>query len=299
MQEYNTADLETHKTIAADCNSAPEMLEELSGDENRDIRLLVASNPNTPAEVLFELSEEFPEAVTANPIFDILILENPGSGSIRLCLARSSSTSQETLARLSDTLKFEDERICRAIARNGNTPIHLLEKLASWEPEDEDNGYGDEGWLVHKYVALNPKTPLSLLEKLAKHESYNVRKAVVKNPKLSVSTLEKLAGDEVSYVWKAVAKHPKTPISVLKKLADNIGDELREKMGKYPNSLALILKELTDDDTSKVLQAIIEDSKTPKPALKCLEGKSYKEIRQVTLAALQTIDEMGYDPIPF
>jgi hypothetical protein len=37
----------------------------------------VASNPNTPIEILEWLGEDFPEAVTGNPIFNILLLENP------------------------------------------------------------------------------------------------------------------------------------------------------------------------------------------------------------------------------
>ncbi|NEP45105.1 MAG: hypothetical protein F6K35_40175, partial [Okeania sp. SIO2H7] len=51
-------DLETRKATATDYNSPPEVLEKLSIDSDRDIRLLVASNPNTDAEVLFELSED-------------------------------------------------------------------------------------------------------------------------------------------------------------------------------------------------------------------------------------------------
>ena len=168
MQEYKNMNLETRKAIATDFNSPPGILKELSGDSDRDIRLLVASNPNTSAGVLFKLSEEFPEAITANPIFDILILENPDSYWLRMCLAKSSTTSEETLARLADTTKPEDEDICCAIARNPNTPIPILEKLASWYPISEIDGHDvNKGWRVHQSVALNPNTPLSLLEKLA------------------------------------------------------------------------------------------------------------------------------------
>ena len=189
---YNGADLETRKNLAATIDTPVEVLRQLSEDPEAEVRYLVASNPNTPTEVLQKLGEEFPEAVTANPVFDLLALENPDNKFIKLSLARSSTTSEETLVRLVKTQIDEEEIIC-AVAKNISTPIHILEKLATWFPKKCTDA--NSGSNVHACVATNPKTSSPLLKKLAEHEHSLVRQAVAKNTNTSLEVLEKLARD--------------------------------------------------------------------------------------------------------
>lgn len=75
--------------------SNPTVLTKLSKHKNRSIRRAVASNPYTPEQILEKLSQEFPEVVRANPIFDLLLLENPDSKFVKLTLARSSTTQKK------------------------------------------------------------------------------------------------------------------------------------------------------------------------------------------------------------
>ena len=90
-------DAEAIKRQAQDENTPPEILAELATSEDKEIRRCIASNPNTAVEILEKLGEEFPDEITANPIFDLLLLENPDSKFVLLSLARSSTTSVEKL----------------------------------------------------------------------------------------------------------------------------------------------------------------------------------------------------------
>ena len=74
-------------------NTAPEILAKLANSQDKEILRHVASNPNTPVETLEKLGKKFPDEITANPIFELLLLENPESKFIQLSLARSSTTS--------------------------------------------------------------------------------------------------------------------------------------------------------------------------------------------------------------
>ncbi len=65
-------------------HTSPDLLKQLANNQNLEVRLAVASNPNTPQEVLIELGKEFPDAIVANPIFTVVLLENPESHFFRL-----------------------------------------------------------------------------------------------------------------------------------------------------------------------------------------------------------------------
>ena len=96
-------DAEQIKKQAQDENTPPEILAELASSKDKEIRRRSASNPNTAVEILEKLDEEFPDEITANPIFDLLLLENPESKFILLSLAGASTTSVEKINRVSRT----------------------------------------------------------------------------------------------------------------------------------------------------------------------------------------------------
>lgn len=70
-------DIERARQLAKDETTAPEILQELATSEDYLTRQSVAANPNTPTEILLKLGVEFPEELLNNPIFDLLLLENP------------------------------------------------------------------------------------------------------------------------------------------------------------------------------------------------------------------------------
>lgn len=231
MTDYSNADLETRKKLATAEDTADHVLEVLSNDSEPDVRSLVASNPNTSPTTLQKLGQEFPDVITDNPIFGLLLIENPHSYFIRLSLARSSTTSGEILTKLAATKKYSDREICWAVANNINTPISVLEKLATWFPERDEFSAAEDGDLVHIGVAINPNTPPHVLEQLSHHHRTLVRKKVAQHPNTSVSVLERLINDNHKKVVLEVAKNPN--ISLSKALLLKIQSLLEYLAGEY------------------------------------------------------------------
>ena len=141
----NHLDFYQKKKLAAAEVTSIETLKELSKDENIVIRCLVASNPNTPVEVLKTLGAEFPEAITDNPIFDLLVLEDPESDLVRLSLARSSTTPLKTLLKL---IEDKNSDIKLAAISNPNIHLEILEKIVeSYEDSKKYLGLIYKNWL--------------------------------------------------------------------------------------------------------------------------------------------------------
>jgi hypothetical protein len=127
MLDYTNLDRKSRVLVASSDRTPAEVLEKLSRVRDPEVRKALASNPNTPVKVLEKLGEKFPEAITGNPVFNLLLLENPDSRFVRLSLARSSTTPGETLAQLAKTLNQKDKKMLLAIAYNISTPVDVLE----------------------------------------------------------------------------------------------------------------------------------------------------------------------------
>lgn len=68
---------ELASVVASNVNTEPELLRELAASKDDATRQNVVSNPNTPTDVLWKLGEEFPLKLWENPVFSLLLLENP------------------------------------------------------------------------------------------------------------------------------------------------------------------------------------------------------------------------------
>lgn len=123
MIDYENASIEIKRNLAASEDTPADVLAELSDDSDEYILKLIASNPNTPIEVLLRLWIDFTEEIIANPVFSLLMLENPESNLIQLCLARSSTTSIEILEKLAVS---NDSSVRAEVANNHNTPPECL-----------------------------------------------------------------------------------------------------------------------------------------------------------------------------
>ncbi|MEH1821072.1 MAG: hypothetical protein V7L31_18660 [Nostoc sp.] len=210
------------------------VLEELSLHPQPEVREAVARNSNTPTEVLLKLGKEFPDAITANPIFNLLLLENPESHFVRLSLARSTTTSESAIAQLS---KIEDEEILCAVARNPKTPLHILEQLVESPPRFCDDENADESDFDRLFTAIiqNPNTSESLLLQLAERGSSYVKMAITNNPKAPLSLLNTFADWRNFSMHKAIARNPEAPSAILEKLAGENEKEIRDLVKNHPN----------------------------------------------------------------
>ena len=180
---------------------SPEVLTALSRDKDKDIRNLVAKNPNMPPEGLAVLSKDVDTyvryAATANP-----------------------NMPPEVLTALS---KDVDAYVRRVVAANPNTPPEVFAALS----KDADS-------YVRKVVAANPKTPPEVLAALSRDEVY-VRAVVAANPNTPPEVLAVLSRDKYVRVW--VAANPKTPPEVLTALSRDEDKNVRDAAVKTLNVL--------------------------------------------------------------
>lgn len=123
--------------IAENAATPAEILKDLALLDNIQIRIAVVSNPNTPCDTLFQLGAEFPQELLNNPVFPLLVLENPNLG------AKMPTATLVSLLKLANPEMFINWVMKRdyldkelidallAVANNLETSKSILEKLYS------------------------------------------------------------------------------------------------------------------------------------------------------------------------
>jgi 3-methyladenine DNA glycosylase AlkC len=198
----------------------------LAQKQNEEVRKLVinliAENPNTPYEILTQLSIDKDDWV-------------------RRAIAVNSKTSPEILAQLA---RDKDYWVRKAVAEHPNTPPEVLAQLAN-----------DKSGLVREQIAWNPNTTPEVLAQLAKDEDYYLIKAVAVNPNTHPESLAQLAKDERSYVRENVAQNPNTPPEILAQLSEDKDYYVRENVARNLNTPPKILAQLAKDKNAYVRKA--------------------------------------------
>lgn len=69
-------DIKQERQLAQDETTPSEILANLANSEEAQTRKYVASNPNTPVEILLNICFKFPKQVISNPVIPLLLLEN-------------------------------------------------------------------------------------------------------------------------------------------------------------------------------------------------------------------------------
>ncbi|MEM8672778.1 MAG: hypothetical protein AAGF83_02730 [Cyanobacteria bacterium P01_G01_bin.67] len=152
---------------AQDENTAPEILTKLAKSEDELIRKYVASNPNTPTPTLLNLGAEFSRELIDNPVFDLLILENPNFVSdisvdtIRsLVLEENISTCfiEQIACRLN-----ESRSIAEVLCWNPNTSGKIIDSV--FESRHQKS--------CILYITLHPNISENTILKLLKYDGGN------------------------------------------------------------------------------------------------------------------------------
>jgi len=117
--------------VAAEPSTDPDLLRELALSTDQKTRQEVAGNPNTPSDVILELGAEFPSQILDNPMFPLLLLENP------------NLLAEIPLPTL------------RSILKQDNVPIYILEQAADQADLE-----------VQLALVKNVQTPKSILNRL-------------------------------------------------------------------------------------------------------------------------------------
>ena len=249
------------RAIAVNPNTHPQVLRELALERDWELRRLIASNPNTPTDVLWQLGIDFPEAVLANPIFELLQLErlqlatqiphdtltsllqcdrvprafmNYAIGqqdySLWLAVAYNPATPGTLLENLAQKSRQQDRELMRAVATHPNTPPHLLAEIS-------EIGHG-----LAQIVVENRQTPVAVLKQILAaygHVSGSIFKtSIALHPDLNARLLMQmcLAPNEVAAQSLWLAKQITTGALQLVELAHTNWDVLRLAIVRNPNT---------------------------------------------------------------
>lgn len=195
-------------------------MRELSNSKSNAVRKAVASNPNTPTDILFDLGAKFPEQLLSNPLFDLLLLENPN------LLSDLPRNTLKKLLALPEVPKYfqkwvsqrSDLELIRIILNNPNTSKEILERLLEHENSEikqmaklHVNYMGEikEGWdkiafeeikKVDRFIINSPRSHntffyLKFMPYLSEFFSKSVKDYLV-----AVSNLDK--DDNLNYNYK-------------------------------------------------------------------------------------------------
>jgi hypothetical protein len=251
----------SERQIAVNPDTSPHILSQLATARDWDTRRLVASNPNTPTTVLWQLGIDFPEAVLANPIFALLQLEHlhlaakiphdtltsllqcdrvpisfmeyalsQQDYSLWLAVAYSPNTPSNLLENLARKSRQQDRELIRAVAAHPHTPPHLLAEI------------GEIGQGLAQIVVENPHTPVAILKQILHKYGYVCgsifQTLVALHPRITAGLLTKmyLAPNEAAATSLWVAKQDMTPALQLVELADTTWDVLRLAIVRNPNT---------------------------------------------------------------
>ena len=233
------------KLDLAKSTTDPEVLEQLSKDEDEDVRLVVAGNKNCYPHVLEELSKDdyknVRRAVANNE-------NSPLSALLRLFIDFYVKSHPNYInCDLNELLSYvdhEDPSFRTGVASHPKCPPDILEDPLST----------DSYWVVRWGVAAHPNCPPHVLEKpLSTDDNSSVREAVALNPNCPDQALINICDDPNKYVRDAVLDNPRSfgiPQIAEKLKAFNkktINEYTKTKIPKNLNSPSHLHKSINTD----------------------------------------------------
>lgn len=229
---------------------------------------MVTTNPNTPRDVLLKLGAQFAGQLLDNPVFPLLLLENPNLlADMPLATLRSLLKRDVPPSFLKWAADNSDEGVLLAVAMNPNTPKSALEKLllsrntevveaaklhVNWAGE-MNQGWDEAAIEAMKTTSFEQNRDNeaklwaigAIPEFLLPVLHADVRLMLAQNPNTPAHHLEMLAEDEErhSNIRVAIAQNPNTPSSVLEHLAGDRYYLVRESVAQNPNIDPSILQQ--------------------------------------------------------
>ncbi|MEM2603713.1 MAG: hypothetical protein QW353_02385, partial [Candidatus Korarchaeum sp.] len=192
--------------------ASPELIAELSEDEDFRIRALVASKSNIPEYIREKLARDKNPLVRASaalyklPKETLAKLAGDPDLIVRISVAANNETPPEVLAKLAED---PDPNVRVFVAMNRNISEETMNKLAN-----------DKNKYVRSYLAVNESAPEWLLSELIK-EGFIPKILVTMNRNTPINVLKELVGQGNTVINALLALSPHTPREVLDILADH------------------------------------------------------------------------------
>jgi hypothetical protein len=291
------------KLVAGNYMAPPDLLEELSHTSDKPLLKALVSNPNTPTEVLLKLGSLFPEQLLDNPVFDILLIENPN-----LLSEFPKSSLNSLLKREVAPVSFlrwaatnGDENTLQSLLINPNVPVDAVQGLTQhrhWDVAmaaklhinsgvEMDSGWEEEGLKRRENQQGKVDDRLADLFGFVRTESKDLvllseslRLNVASNPNSPAETLTQLATDKHVYVMSVAAKNPNCPVEVLTQLATDKIASVRLNVASNPNCPVELLTQLATDKNWNVRHDVAKNSHCPVDVLTQLATDESLSVRR-------------------
>ena len=258
LEELSKINIELARIVAQNANAAPSLLLIFSCSSDNIIRKNVAGNPNAPTEILLELGAEFPRELLNNPVFSLLLLENPNFvADIPLVTLLSLLKLDEVPTQFLElATSHDDVEVLLTIAMNPKTPLSALLALTQIQNIEVAEaarkhvtlaGEMQQGWNQAAIAAMQttnlPRDRQSEMylwaigavpKYLLKTLDAEVRLHIAESLNTSEEVLEILATDSYSRVRAMVAQNPRTPINIVEDLMGDVSDVVREALAYHP-----------------------------------------------------------------
>lgn len=244
-----------HPSLAENPVLPQKMLVELAQSRKAVVRKRVAANPNVPYDLMLELAREFPDQFLENPVFPLLLLENPlmfaewPIASLK-GLLRSKNPPAELLAWAAH---HRDAGVIQALLLNPLVTREMLQVALENHPALRSLITTHRNWdtLVVDLKAVESLVWRAAVEQLPQES----RCQVAGDPGMAVGVLRELTEDASSRVRQAVAHNPATPVDLLQGLANDRYVNVRQGVAQNPNAPAEILRQLAHDRDEVVRDA--------------------------------------------
>ena len=258
LEELSKINVELARIVAQNANASPGLLRIFSSSSDNIIRKNVAGNPNTPTEILLELGAEFPRELLNNPVFSLLLLENPNFvADIPLVTLISLLKLDEVPTQFLElATSHDDVEVLLTIAMNPKTPktaLLALTQIQNIEVAEAARkhvtlaGEMQQGWNQAAIAAMQttnlPRDRQSEMylwaigavpKYLLKTLDAEVRLHIAESLNTSEQVLEILATDSYSRVRAMVAQNPRTPLNIVEDLMGDVSDIVRDAVACHP-----------------------------------------------------------------
>lgn len=294
--------LEQARIAAEDVSTDPELLQELAHSQDKATRKAVAANPNTPADALLKLGAEFPTQLVENPVFSLLLLENPNlvaeiplptlrsilkldnvpqiileqavhkaDVEVQLALANNIQTSKKVLERLTQS---RDAQVAESARLHVNFAGELTdgyeEKAREVIQENMSLPYRDERNTLNALAVLAQICPIPhyIIEYWVKNSVYEGLCSTLANSlATSPNILKQLACHQNSRIRYDVARNCHIPTDVLLQLINDCQavpglGSVRSGLAGNPNTPSDILESIVKENYSISREKVAQNPNT-------------------------------------
>ena len=300
------------RIVAAESTTDPEILRELALFSDEQTRKAVVSNANTSPEVLVQLGEQFPSQFLDNPVFPLLLLENPNfiqelplftlrsiltqencpeyileqaadkaDLEVQLALANNIKTSREILNRLNQSQYSE---VVEAVNLHVNFVGELSEGVEEKIKEvvlQSINSSHRVNYSTLVVLAQICPIPEFIIEHWVKESMYtDLCRELADSPATPPLVLKHLGNHSNAYIRGKVAQNINTPVETLRELAHQEMGDIKILVTCNPNTPSDILEYLSKDENERVRLNVAKNPNTSLTVLKKLTKDSNQQIVQ-------------------